>query len=184
MSDYIHLSCIHPLQPGDENYAIASPCRLNAPGVQALSAPAFALRRDNSFDYPLTSRFDETDCFVVLDNVFVPWEHVFIYRNLEVWRDQWWKTPSHLYGNHQAQARYVDQAALPARSCQAHERDDRQRRAPPVQVEMGELAAYASIVESMLLAQETLAPIEDGVLWPSKTALYSSWRCSPRLNPA
>ena len=39
--------------------------------------------------------------------MFVPWEHVFIYRNLEICRDQWWKTPSHLYGNHQAQVRYV-----------------------------------------------------------------------------
>ena len=23
IADYIHLSCIHPLQPGDENYAIS-----------------------------------------------------------------------------------------------------------------------------------------------------------------
>ena len=55
----------------------------------------------------LSSRFDETDSYVVFDNVFVPWEQVFIYRNIEVSRDQWWKTPSHLYGNHQAQVRYV-----------------------------------------------------------------------------
>ena len=41
------------------------------------------------------------------DNVFVPWENVFIYRNLAISRDQWWKTPAHLYGNHQAQCRYA-----------------------------------------------------------------------------
>ncbi len=44
---------------------------------------------------------------MVFDNVFVPWERVFIYRNVELSRDQWFKTPSHSYGNHQAQARYV-----------------------------------------------------------------------------
>ena len=43
----------------------------------------------------------------MFDNVFVPWEHVFIYRNIELTRDQWFKTPSHIYGNHQAQVRYV-----------------------------------------------------------------------------
>ena len=59
------------------------------------------------FDYPLSSRLDENDAVFVMDNVFVPWERVFIYRNLELSRDQWWKTPSHLYGNHQAQVRYV-----------------------------------------------------------------------------
>ena len=32
---------------------------------------------------------------------------MFIYRNVDISRDQWWKTPSHAYGNHQAQVRYV-----------------------------------------------------------------------------
>ena len=42
----------------------------------------FALGATNPFDYPLSSRFDEADCFVVLDNCFVPWERVFVYRGL------------------------------------------------------------------------------------------------------
>jgi 4-hydroxyphenylacetate 3-monooxygenase len=46
--------------------------------------------------------------------------------------------------------------------------------APPVQVMMGELAALVSIYEGMLLAQETVAPIKDGVLWPSPLTLYSA----------
>ena len=40
---------------------------------------------------------------------------------------------------------------------------------PPVQIAMGELAALVSIYEAMLLAHETIAPIdENGVLWPSR----------------
>ncbi len=95
LSDYLYLSCIHPLQPGDENYAIGIAIPMNAPGLKLYPRRPFALQASNSFDHPLSSRFDESDCFVVLDNVFVPWEHVFIYRNLEICRDQWWKTPSH-----------------------------------------------------------------------------------------
>ncbi len=107
ISDVIHLSCIHPLQPGDENYANCLVVPVNAPGLKLYPRRPFALAATNAFDYPLSSRFDETDSYVIFDNVFVPWEHVFVYRNLEVSRDQWWKTPSHLYGNHQAQVRYV-----------------------------------------------------------------------------
>ena len=107
LSDYIQLSCIHPLQPGDENYANCVAIPVCAPGVKLFPRRPFALRADNSFDYPLSSRFDESDSYVVFDNVFVPWEHVFIYRNIELTRDQWFKTPSHIYGNHQAQVRYV-----------------------------------------------------------------------------
>ena len=62
---------------------------------------------------------------------------------------------------------------------QAHERDDRQRRAPPVQMEMGELAALVSIYEKMLLSHETDAPSSDGMLWPSETRSMRPWRCSP-----
>ena len=77
-----------------------------AEGVKLYPRRPFA-RAGSAFDYPLSSRFDESDSYVVFDNVFVPWEHVFIYRNVELSRDQWCKTPSHLLGNHQAQTRYV-----------------------------------------------------------------------------
>jgi len=35
------------------------------------------------FDYPLSSRLDENDAILVLDNVLIPWENVLIYRDLE-----------------------------------------------------------------------------------------------------
>src|SRR5881628_1649112 len=91
ISDVIHLSCIHPLQPGDENYANCLAVPVAAPGVKLYPRRPFALQATNSFDYPLSSRFDESDSTVIFDNVFVPWEHVFIYRNIEISRDQWWK---------------------------------------------------------------------------------------------
>ncbi len=183
-ADYVQISCIHPLRPGDENYAINVAIPLDAPGVKLYSRRAFALQATSAEDYPLTSRFDETDSFVVLDNVLVPWERVFIYRNTELCFGQWWQTPSHAYGNHQAQARYATKLrflmGLAKRMNEATGND----AAPPVQVEMGELAAYASIVENMLHSHETVAPIdEEGVLWPSKTALYAVMALQGQINP-
>jgi 4-hydroxyphenylacetate 3-monooxygenase len=183
-ADELHLSCIHPLQPGDENYAIGIAIPIDTDGVKLYARRAFALQATSAEDYPLTSRFDETDCFVVLDNVLVPWERVFIYRNIDVCFAQWWKTPAHLYGNHQAQARYATKLrfllGLAKRMNEATGND----RVPPVQVEMGELAAYASIVEHMLHSHETMATVdEDGIVWPSKTALYAVMALQSRINP-
>jgi 4-hydroxyphenylacetate 3-monooxygenase len=182
--DYLHVSCIHPLQPGDENYAFGVAIPADDPGVRLYARRPYALNATNTFDYPLSSRFDEADCFVVLDDCFVPWERVFIYRNLEVTRDQWWKTPAHLYGNHQAQARYATKlrflVGLAKRMNEATGND----AVPPVMVEMGELAAYASIVEHMLHSHETISTIDtDGVLWPSKTALYAVMALQSKINP-
>lgn len=182
-SDYIYISCIHPLQPGDENYANGFAVPVNAPGVKLYPRRPFAKHASNSFDYPLSGRFDETDCFVVLDNVFVPWERVFIYRNPAVCRDQWWKTPAHLYGNHQAQARYAVKLRFMIGLAKRMNEMTGNDANPAVQIQMGELASLVSIVEGMLLAQETVATIDDaGVLWPSATTLYSVMALQSELN--
>ena len=183
ISDVIHLSCIHPLQPGDENYANCLVVPVNAPGLKLYPRRPFALAATNAFDYPLSSRFDETDSYVVFDNVLVPWEHVFVYRNLEVSRDQWWKTPSHLYGNHQAQVRYVTKLRFMAGLAQRMNEMTGNAANPAVQIAMGELAALVSVYETMLLAHEAMAPVDrSGVLWPSRTALYSAMALQSELN--
>jgi 4-hydroxyphenylacetate 3-monooxygenase len=182
-ADYLHLSCIHPLRPGDEAYANGIVIPIDTPGVKLYARRTFADDRKNSFDYPLTTRFDEVDCFCVFDNVFVPWESVYIYRNLELCRDQWWKTPAHLYGNHQAQCRYAVKLrfmlGLAKRMNELTGNDSHQA----VQVEMGELAAIVTIVENMLLAHETAGTIDaDGVLWPSPSGLYAVMALQSELN--
>ena len=182
-SDYVYLSCIHPLQPGDENYANGLVVPINAPGLRLYPRRPFALSAASAADYPLSSRFDESDCYVVFDNVFVPWEHVFIYRNIEICRDQWWKTPSHLYGNHQAQVRYVTKLRFMIGIAKRMNEMTGNEANPAVQVLMGELAALVSIYESLLLAHETIATIDaNGVLWPAKTTLYSAMALQSELN--
>ena len=182
-SDFLHLSCIHPLQPGDENYANGLVVPINAPGLKLYSRRAFATAATNGFDYPLTSRFDESDSYVIFDNVFVPWEHVYIYRNLEICRDQWWKTPSHLYGNHQAQVRYVTKLRFMMGLVKKMNEMTGNDAQPPVQIVMGELASLVSVYESMLLAHEVASTIDgDGVLWPSRTTLYGAMALQSELN--
>src|SRR6202041_2589192 len=57
---------------------------INAPGLKLIcrtSYEAIAARTASPFDYPLSSRFDENDAIFIMDNVFIPWEDVFIYRD-------------------------------------------------------------------------------------------------------
>jgi 4-hydroxyphenylacetate 3-monooxygenase len=182
-SDYLFLSCIHPQVPGDENYAISVAIPINAPGLRIYSRRSYATNAVSQFDYPLSSRFDETDALITLDNVFVPWERVFIYRNIELCRDQWRTTPSHVYGNYQAQIRYATKLrfllGVMKYLCEITGVD----AMPSSQALLGEMAALASIVDIMLEAQETRATIEDGVVWPSKVTLYSVMALQSDINP-
>jgi 4-hydroxyphenylacetate 3-monooxygenase len=172
ISDYIHVSCINPLSPGDENYANCFAVPAAAAGVKLYPRKPYS-RAGSTADYPLSTRFDESDSFVVFDNVFVPWEQVFIYRNVELTRDQWRKTPSHLYGNHQAQTRYVTKLRFMAGLAQRMNEMTGNAANPAVTIMMGELASLVSIFEAALLSHEVMGTIEDGVLWPSRTAYYA-----------
>ncbi len=183
-SDYVYVSCIHPLQPGDENYAFGVVIPAGAPGVKLYARRSFADHGCDARDYPLSSRFDETDSLLVLDRVFVPWKHVFIDRNLEVCRNQWWVCPSHSYGNYQAQVRYSTKLrfllGLAKRLVEITGSD----ALPPVQVMLGELASLATIVDSMVDAQEAQATMDPaGFLWPSKRALYAVMSLQGEINP-
>jgi 4-hydroxyphenylacetate 3-monooxygenase len=58
----------------------------NAPGVKLFCRPSYemmAAAMGSPFDYPLSSRLDENDSILVFDKVFVPWENVFAYGDVE-----------------------------------------------------------------------------------------------------
>lgn len=59
---------------------------MDTPGMKLICRPSYELNAGltgSPFDYPLSSRFDENDAILILDNAFIPWENVLIYRDLE-----------------------------------------------------------------------------------------------------
>lgn len=65
--------------------ALVAAIPMDAPGVKLICRPSYpvmAAATGGPFDYPLSSRLDENDSILVLDRVLVPWENVFIYRDL------------------------------------------------------------------------------------------------------
>ena len=58
----------------------------DAPGVKLFCRPSYEMSAavmGSPFDYPLSSRMDENDSILVFDKVFVPWENVFAYGDIE-----------------------------------------------------------------------------------------------------
>ena len=183
-SDYVYISCIHPLQPGDEAYAFGAMVPANAPGFKIYTRRSYAEGATSPFDYPLSSRFDETDSLVVMNDVFVPWDDVLFHRNIPLCAAQWWKTPAHALGNHQAQIRWATKLRFLMGLTKRVTDLTGAGKLPPVMQQLGEMAAYATIVESMMLAQEHQATLDDeGTLWTSRTALYAVMALQSELNP-
>ena len=79
MANEVFVTCIQPLQPGDEKYARVLRRADERQGPEDPVAQILRAERAQSvFDNPLSSRFDENDAVLYFDDVKVPWERVFV----------------------------------------------------------------------------------------------------------
>jgi len=175
MSDFVLVTVILPLRAGDEDYAISCVVPTGAPGLKLYPRRPYALGPTSVFDYPLSSRLDETDSLVVFDDVFVPWEDVFIYKNIELTAGQFSITSAHVLGNTQSHIRSWAKlqflVGLVKRCMDLSGRSS----ISEVIAQLGDLATRVSLVEGMILAAEAAAePDPFGVMRPKDSLLYAS----------
>jgi 4-hydroxybutyryl-CoA dehydratase/vinylacetyl-CoA-Delta-isomerase len=63
------------MKSGDKDYAVAFAVPADAPGVTIIARPD---RAKSEFDFPLSSQHFHIEGTIVFDNVFIPWERVFL----------------------------------------------------------------------------------------------------------
>ena len=86
------------------SFAFALPC--DAPGLKFLCRESFDLGRSR-FDHPLGSRFEEMDALAFFDNVFVPWERVFLLGDPDRCNNMSRYTHQYLHSGHQVVTKNV-----------------------------------------------------------------------------
>jgi 4-hydroxyphenylacetate 3-monooxygenase len=69
-----------PREPGELDYAIAFAIPMNTAGLKIVCRDLYAEHADSE-RHPLTTRFDEVDAALIFDDVVVPWERVFVYKD-------------------------------------------------------------------------------------------------------
>lgn len=175
MSDFVLVTVILPLRAGDEDYAISCVVPTGAPGLKLYPRRPYALGPTSVFDYPLSSRLDETDSLVVFDDVFVPWEDVFIYKNIELTAGQFSITSAHVLGNTQSHIRsWAKLQFLVGLVKRCMDLSGRSAISEAI-AQLGDLATRVSLVEGMILAAEAAAePDPFGVMRPKDSLLYAS----------
>src|SRR5216683_6500902 len=75
-----------PTPLGRPEMAFFAMIPMDSPGVKLLCRTSYELNAatmGSPFDYPLSSRLDENDAVLILDKVLVPWENLFVYRDVE-----------------------------------------------------------------------------------------------------
>lgn len=173
IADWLFLSSIVPLQPGDEDYAISVVMPLDAAGLRIYPRRPYASPTTNTFDYPLTSRFDESDSLIVLDDVLIPWEHVFVHRDPGLVSAQFHETGAHLLANYQALVRFLVKmefaSGLAIELADAHGIS----AITPVQAQMGgEIAAFCSALDALVLGAELRPELRGDLMLPAPRYIF------------
>jgi aromatic ring hydroxylase len=80
ISDEVIVYPNRPREPDEGDYAIAFAIPMNTKGLKILCRDLYAENADPE-RLPLTTRFDEVDAALIFDDVVVPWERVFVYKD-------------------------------------------------------------------------------------------------------
>jgi 4-hydroxyphenylacetate 3-monooxygenase len=174
IADYVLVTYVAPLQPGDEDYAISIVVPVNAPGLRLYPRRPYTSAATRAFDAPLSSRFDESDSLVVFHDVVVPWENVFVNRDIGLVSAQFSETGANILATYQALVRLLVKiefaAGLAIELADAHGTS----AIPPVQAKLGgDIAAFCAALDAIVVGARTRPEIRNGVALPAPALVHA-----------
>ncbi len=183
MANEVFVTCIQPLQPGDEKYAISFALPMNANGLRVLSRKSYEEAAVSVFDNPLATHFDENDAILYFEDVKVPWERVFVNQNIEMTLKQFHATPAHVFQNYQCQIRLLVKMRFLAGVAHRIAETNGVAAFPQVRETLGQIAAEVGLVEGLLYGMEAKGGMAGIYYVPDRHLLYSAQVLTQQLYP-
>ena len=167
----------------DAPYAFGFSIPSNTPGLRFICRESVDYGRSH-FDHPLGSRFEEMDAVVIFDDVFVPWENVLLYRDINRCNQAYARTGAVVHMTHQVVVKNIAKSefmlglahllvdAIGAEGFQhIHEK-------------LAELWVNMETMRAFLRAAEADAALDEwGVMRPAWNPLDAARNLFPRLYP-
>ena len=183
MANEVFVANLQPLKPGEEDFAFSCALPMNTKGMRVLSRKSYEAAAVSIFDNPISSRFDENDALIYFEDVKVPWERVFVFRDADMCRAQFHDTPGHSYQNYQSQIRLSVKIRFLAGLAHRLTEAIGTTNIPSVREQLGYLAAQTSMVNAMLAGMEAEGSMRGEWYVPNKHFMYSAQVLTQDLYP-
>ncbi len=170
-------------QEEDAPYAFGFAIPTNTQGLKFQCRETVDYGRSH-FDHPLGSRFEEMDAVVIFDDVFVPWERVFLYRDVAKCNEAYAKTGAIVNMSHQVVVKNLAKAEflLGLTSLLAHTIGIETFQ--HIQEKIAEIWINTETMRAFLRAAEADAKLDEyGVIRPAWDPLDAARNLYPRLYP-
>ena len=183
LANEVLCTTIQPLTPGAEKHAFSVAVPMNAPGLKILSRKSYEAWAASEFDNPLSFSLDENDAILYFDEVKVPWERVFINRDIKLCRDQFHEAPTHIFQNYQSQVRVMVKLRFLVGLARKMADANGLARVPQVVETLGQLAAQAGVIEGMVNGMEVQGRYVGPYYVPDRHPLYTAQVMAQELYP-
>ncbi len=150
-------------------FAIGFAVPIATPGLRFICRPSLAHADAASpLDHPLSSRYDESDGMVIFDDVLVPWERVFIYRDVKICNTFHHETDALAPSSQQFVIKDLAKAEFMMALAFALARATRVDEFQHIQGCLAELINHTEVIRSCVLASEIEATSSPyGILMPA-----------------
>ena len=166
-----------------EPYAFGFSIPVATPGLRFICRPSVMHAQAASpMDFPLSSRLDETDGMVVFDNVLVPWERVFIHRDVAMCNGLYDRTGAMPQVMHQFTTKNLAKAEFMMGLGFAIAKSTSIDQHLHVQGMLAELIQFTEFCRACLRASEVDAlPNPQGVVTPAAMPLWTVRMMFPKM---
>jgi 4-hydroxyphenylacetate 3-monooxygenase len=165
----------YPLPENDDAkpFAIGFAVPMATPGMRFICRPSVTHQQAGSpLDHPLSVRYDETDCMVIFDDLVVPWERVFIYRDVEIFNSIYRRCNTGTPMAHQFATKDLAKAEFMMGLAFSLVRTTKVDEFLHVQGMLTELINHVSLLKACIVASEEEAkPDRNGTLIPAQAPL-------------
>lgn len=183
IADELLVTTGQPLKPGEEKYAFSLAIPLATKGLKILPRKSYEAMAVSQFDNPLSSHLDENDAVIYFDEVKVPWERVFVYRDINMCRAQFQDAPTHMYQNYQAQIRLMVKLRFLLGLAKKIAEVTGIVSIPEVSGKLGYLAANTAMVEGMVKGMEAGGQRYGPYFVPDRRLLYAAQVLTQQFYP-
>ena len=155
----------------------------NTKGLKFICRESF-VGGDSSFNYPLSSRFEEMDTIVIFDDVIVPWERVFFYDNVPI-SNNFMKANSFLpFTLHQVVSRQIVKTEFILGIVQSIIESINIGEYQHVQEKATEIIIALETMKALVIKSEVEAKMDKGGwMQPDRSTLQIAMNVYPRIYP-
>ncbi|WP_173667480.1 4-hydroxyphenylacetate 3-hydroxylase family protein [Pseudomonas orientalis] len=158
----------------DADYALAFAVPTDSHGLRIICRKSLAHPESSEFDYPLSSKMDEIDAYLVFDQVRIPWSDVFIFRDIAKSNQFYDVTRTRHHTGHQGVVRGLAKAELLIGVADSLARNLGLSSYINVQEQLGELTTAYELIRGAVILSELEAQVDaEGVCNPSIHAIQA-----------